>query len=203
MPDLNSGINSGLAAGLATGSPLIGIGVGLLGAATSESPEAQRTKRYQQLLKDIAMLRTRRIQDINKFTIGQQKTAAGRSGEQAAAMGRVGDVSTFALPAQAEIANQGARNIATSENELDQATLQAASEYANRPIMPSWSDTLANAGFTYIQKQQNDKNLEMQRQRNAYLAKQTGVELPPDPTHNSGGYTLAGDPLIKAIKGLY
>ncbi len=168
--DFSSGLQ-GAAQGAAAGTMIApGIGTvigGIAGGLESlfNSPDAQRRKRYAQLLSEIQQYRKQALQEgtgiINQQTSDQTAMARAAGARRAAASGRYGDATSFSAPEVGRIEDVGSQNLRRYTMDVNRQTgnaiMNAAGEYANRPIQPSLGDTLLAAGQAYSGMQNANK----------------------------------------------
>lgn len=151
-------VATGAAAGSAI-APGIGTAIGgtigfLTGLFGTKDYEAERRQRYEEWIRRIEQLRTKRLSmgnlDIAKGIFGAVGEARLAAKQRAYAGGHGGNVERYIAPAEARTGAATAGVFERFQREtnadFDRARLQAEGEFASRPIEPGASEYLTGIG---------------------------------------------------------
>lgn len=125
---------------------LIAKGVGLLGGLLGGGAEAERQKRRQQLIEFIISRRNKAIQDASRRGAGQVASSRQAALTRAAAAGRTDEAESYILPAEQRAQAVVSEDIRRTGESYEQELLSAEQDFADRPIEPSFFDTLGEVG---------------------------------------------------------
>jgi outer membrane murein-binding lipoprotein Lpp len=172
MPYVAGGLQGGIGGaelGFTVGGPVgaaIGGGLGFLSGLFSQSPEDQMAERKRELLAAILDARRNAMREVAQETAGQMASARAAASRRALSMGRQSEAESFILPAEQQVSARGFDTSRQIGRQFDQATLQAETDYAGRPIQPGVGDWLMELGGAALEYKQGQDYLETIR--NAY-----------------------------------
>lgn len=138
----------------------VSTGAGLLGKIFGRSPEDERRKRKEELSKallraqaNVRRLEREALEDVRLLTGGLVSRASQSAARRASALGQVGDVESFVLPASEQASRLGLEQNRVARELFNRAQLSLQEQevgierdFANRPIEPSIADYLLTAG---------------------------------------------------------
>lgn len=202
---------TGAGTGAAFGNPLIGGAAGLLLGVGNEifgtSDEEERQKRYQEFLRFKAERRQQLLADrdralregavqIGKSTEGMIRRERGDATRRMMAAGR-NDAESYQLPVTGKVAEMGSN--AQSDfayrtdaeynralQDLDNMDINAAWQFADRPIQPNLVDTITEIAPAAAQAYQGYKYGEA---LNKFVDSQNPQAPPPAPAYGNSPYT--------------